>query len=224
MLTKGSKYIWDFKIFSLLSYLPINKGKQHLTTREWQIGTKCLSVHNLRCRNTCRSQWLHALQLLHGGDLQGLIFQSALCLNGFGRDEWREGKGKERVEQWDKHCWKDSEGRELLGSKNVNTCLHFHVHATSPHPKYITMDATTTRFIMFFAVFNQSLFPPGLAIPQQPLAHFLWLCTFNQVLPELLPYKQWFYSPPETCDKLILHESDTNAIMRSKPAGRGELY
>lgn len=136
----------------------------------------------MRCMNMHRSQWLHALQLLQRGDLQIQIFQTALCPSGFGQDEWGEGKGKQLVEQWDKHNWKDSECRELLGSKNENSCLHLHVHATSPQPKYPPTNVTT-RFMMFFALFNQSLFPSVLATLQQLLAQLLWLCTFNQVLP-----------------------------------------
>lgn len=173
---------WDYLLFCA-SYLLINKGKQYLKTCEQQMGTKHLPLHSLRCRNTCRSQWLHAAQLLQGGGLQVQIFQSALYLSGFGQEDLREGRGKELVQQWDKCNWKDSEGREVVGSKYVNLCLHLHVHATSPRPKYNPTNVTTTRFMMFFAVFNQSSFPPALATLQQPLALFLWLCTFNQEWP-----------------------------------------
>jgi len=52
----------------------------------------------------------------------------------------------------------------------------------------------------------------------------LWLNFCDCIPSARLPYKQRFQSLPETSDKLILHESEPSAIMRSKTAGKGDTY
>lgn len=157
-----------------------NSILQHVS---WQTGTKYFPLHSLRCQ----SQWLHESSCSREEIRRYWSFSKHYAWVGLVKSGWiKRVKGKELVEQWDYHRWKDSEGREVLGSKNVNTCLHLHVCATSPHPKYIPMDVTTTGFMIFFAVFNQFLFPPVLQLRSNP-----WL-NFCDNVPSTKCCRQWF--------------------------------